>query len=161
MTRLARTRALTGQEWRVLLEAAALTLVAAVAVRGLPLPKAVDLVRACTPGSRSSAPAGTTTPLPLDRLSTLVGWTASRLGAQCLVQAMVLQAILRRRGVAADVVVGAAAGSPPVPGDRTVRRLLSHAWVEHEGTVLMGATGVAYVPICRLGSEAHPDEALA
>jgi hypothetical protein len=161
MTLLARTRALGGGEWRVLLEAAALTPVAALAVRGLPLPKAIGLVRAFSLADPSTPPPGTRVPsLALDRLSTLVEWTASRLGARCLVQAIVLQAILRRRGMRADVVVGAAADpSQPVAGNRSARPLAAHAWVEYEGAVLIGAAEIPYVPLCRLTCDPLVDEA--
>ena len=152
MTLLARTRALTGREWRVLIETAALTPVAAVAVRGLPLPKAVELVLACARCRRPSRPVGGgPTALSADRMATLVGWGASRLGAQCLVQAIVLQAVLRRRGVRSDVVLGVAPGGP-IPAGAPIR-LRAHAWVEHDGAVLMGAVAVPYEPLCRLSGD--------
>jgi Transglutaminase-like superfamily len=155
MTLLARTRALTGQEWLVLLEAAALTPVAAMAVRGLPLPKAVAFVRVVNFGRCVSPLARTDTPLlALDRLSTLVEWSASRFGARCLVQAIVLQATLRSRGVRSDLVVGAAPGeaAQTLEGS-SLRALVAHAWVEHEGSVLMGGAEVQYVPLYRLSSD--------
>jgi len=163
MTLLGRTRALTRQEWRVLLEAAALTPVAAAAVRGLPLPKAVDLVLIVAGCRRPQQAVGAGTPLPsLDRLAALVEWSASRLGAQCLVQALVLQAVLRRRGVRSDVVLGAAPGGPAQ--GRAASGLLAHAWVEHEGAVLMGAAAVpavTYAPLCRLSGDRTGEGALA
>ena len=160
ITLLGRTRALTRPEWRVLLEAAALTPLAAAAVRGLPLPKAVDLVLtvAGCRRRRQAVAAGTSLP-SLDRLATLVEWSASRLRAQCLVQALVLQAVLRRRGVCADVVLGAASGGPAQ--DRAASGLLAHAWVEHDGAVLMGAAAVPYVPLCRLSGDRTGEGALA
>ena len=154
MTTLARTRALTREEWCVLAEAVALTPVAAVAVRVATLPDAAAFVQALNfsrSGSRAKPPDFTLAP---GRLSALVEFGASRLGVRCLVQAIVLQAVLRRRGIRADVVVGttpslrqAAAGGDPV------KRLAAHAWVEYEGTVLMGATGVSYMPLYRLNGD--------
>ncbi len=149
---LHRTRLLTRQEWRVVLEAAALTPLAAVAVRLVPLPSAaafVLTVAGCR-RLRPAADAGAESP-SLDRLAVLVEWIASRCRAQCLVRAVVLQAVLRRRGVRSDVVLGAAAGGP-VP-DRAAGGLLAHAWVEHNGLVFMGAAAVRYVPLFRLSGD--------
>lgn len=163
MTLLARTRTLTRQEWLVLLEAAALTPVAAIAVAGLPLPRAVDFVHAVSRSRRVrlSVRSGLP-PLRLDRLSLLAGWSASRLGGRCLVQAIVLQAVLRRRGVRTEVVVGAAAGGhEDARRPRLQREFAAHAWVEHEGRMLLGAADAPYVALYRLTGDPVPDKVLA
>ncbi len=151
MTTLARTRALTLEEWCVLAEAVALTPPAAVAVRLATLPGAAAFVQALN-FSRTGSPArprGFT--LAPGRLSALVEFGASRLGVRCLVQAIVLQAVLRRRGLRADVVVGTTTRAPQAAtGGDPVSRIAAHAWVEYEGAVIMGATGVSHVPLYRL-----------
>ena len=160
MALLGRTRRLTRHEWRVVLEAAALTPVAAAAVRGLPLPKAVGLLRRVARVRRASRPIGSgVASLTPDRVATLVEWVGSVLSARCLVRALVLHAVLSRRGEPSEVVVGAAPDGP-APGVRG-GGLLAHAWVEHQGTVLMGAAAVPYVAVCRLGGDALEEEALA
>ena len=154
MTTLARTRALTLEEWCVLAEAVALTPVAAVAVRLATLPGAAAVVQSVNfsrSGSRAKPRDVTLAP---GRLSALVEFGASRLSVRCLVRAIVLQAVLRRRGIWADVVVGTAPNVPqPAAGDDSVSRIAAHAWVEYAGTVLMGATSVSYVPLYRLSGD--------
>ena len=154
MTTLARTRALTREEWCVLAEAVALTPVAAVAVRLANLPDAAAFVQALSFGRSGSRVKRRDFTLAPERLSALVEFAASRLGVRCLVQAIVLQAVLRRRGIRSDVVVGT---TPSVPqaaaGGGSVRRIAAHAWVECEGTVLLGATGVSYLPLYRLNGD--------
>lgn len=151
MTTLARTRALTRVEWCVLAEALALTPVAAVAVRLATLPGAAAFVQALgvsRSGSRANPRDFTVAP---ERLSALVEFGVSRLGVRCLVQAIVLQAVLRRRGIWADVVVGTTPSIPQAAaGGDSVSRIAAHAWVEYEGALLMGATVVRYVPLYRL-----------
>lgn len=66
-------------------------------------------------------------------------------GSLCLPQAMALQWMLRRRRLAATVVLGAAAGQ-----DRGSLDTL-HAWVEQDGTILLGDTGGLHQPVLRLG----------
>jgi hypothetical protein len=66
----------------------------------------------------------------------------------CLTQAVLVQALYRRAGRPAELRIGV---------KREGRsRLEAHAWVEHEGTILIGATEAAhgYVPLppFRLGA---------
>jgi hypothetical protein len=63
--------------------------------------------------------------------------------AHCLVKAVVLHWVLRRRGVDSAVVLGVAAGAS-TPS--------AHAWLEHGGRVLLGAGVVPHAPLCRFGA---------
>jgi hypothetical protein len=57
----------------------------------------------------------------------------------CLKKALVLFAMLARRGVKAQVIVGAA---------KTDGKLDAHAWIEHEGRVVLGGPATErYVPL--------------
>jgi hypothetical protein len=72
--------------------------------------------------------------VPAARTAWAVAAAARRLpGTTCLVQALVGEAMLRRRGYAPEVRFGVR--------DRTVSRglLAAHAWVECEGAVVIGA----------------------
>jgi len=151
MTTFARTRALTLEEWCVLAEAVALTPVAAVAVRLATVPGAAAFVQALNFSRSGSHAKPRDFTLAPGRLSALVEFGASRLGVRCLVQAIVLQAVLRRRGIWADVVVGTTPSvAQAAAGGDSVSRIAAHAWVEYEGAVLMGATVVSYLPLYRL-----------
>lgn len=66
--------------------------------------------------------------------------TASRYipGTSCLVKAQACHAMLNRCGYPAEIRVGVLKGSS---------ELQSHAWVECEGTTIMGKNGVPYVEL--------------
>lgn len=85
-----------------------------------------------TPGVEPAMP--TARPVP-ERLAWAVATAARRLpGATCLVQALTADAMLRRRGYRAAVRFGVRAGrGRPHP-------IEAHAWVECEGSVVLGAT---------------------
>jgi hypothetical protein len=117
--------------------AALLLPVAALAIRALRLERALRLVAALP------FPLRATVSTELAPTAHLVHAVTSRLGGGCLTGAIVLHAILLRRGRPALVVIGAA---------RVHGQLRAHAWVEDDGRVLSidGATG--YLALCRIGS---------
>ena len=125
---------LTPAERRVLMDAAMLTPVAALAVRAFRVDRALRFVTAIPllPIRAESVPP--------DRIAAMVSAAASRLGARCLTQALVLLALLRQLDVEAELVIGAARG------DGEFR---AHAWVRQGGHVLIG-DGLLdeYAPLC-------------
>jgi hypothetical protein len=63
----------------------------------------------------------------------------------CLKKALVLFALLARRGVKAQVIVGAA---------KSDGKLDAHAWIEHQGQVIMGGPArERYSTLCRLDGD--------
>ena len=115
--------------------AAALLLVpfAAASGRLVPLPRAVAFMRrvarwlpAC--GVRSCI---STSDVEIQDLTPIVNGTTARVGARCLTRALVLNAVLSRKGIPSQVVVGASTDGG---------QLKSHAWVERDGESLLGST---------------------
>jgi hypothetical protein len=137
MRRFRSAAALSVQEWAVVIEAFVLTPLAAVAVRSLRLDRVVELVAR---GRVRETDADGLSPL---RTAQLVDRVASCLFARCLVKAVVLHGVLRRRGVDSVVVLGLATGAS-TPS--------AHAWLEHGGRVLLGAGVVPHAPLCRFGA---------
>jgi hypothetical protein len=144
MRRLRSAAALSPQEWVVVLEAFVLTPLAAVAVRSLRLDRVVVLFAR---GRVRRADVDASDPL---RTAALVDSVASCLFARCLVKAVVLHGVLRRRGVDSAVVLGFATGAS-TPS--------AHAWLEHGGRVLLGAGLVAHAPLCRFGADSRSETA--
>ncbi len=90
---------------------------------------------------RSSAPAATTSRHSADRIAWAVRVAGRRVpfGHNCLVQALTACLLLRRHGHRAALRVGVARDAQA--------RFTAHAWVECDGTVLVGAPRHAsYVP---------------
>jgi hypothetical protein len=119
--RLARLRSLDPLQWRVLLAALALVPTVQLALRVLGFrPTAGRLAawsdRPVTPASVAEARA----------VAEPVAIVAGRrlVGARCLGRSLVLWFLLRRRGVDAELLIGA---------DATAGVLSAHAWVEVEG----------------------------
>lgn len=56
-------------------------------------------------------------------------------GSHCLSQALTLQVLMSRRGYSCQVCFGVQRGSG--------RDFMAHAWVEHEGAVLIGGDGLS------------------
>ena len=86
--------------------------------------------------------------IPVKRLSWSVQASAKRIpAASCLTQALALHRILARAGHTADVWIGVAKDSS--------NGLASHAWIEHEGEILIGDNGELdrYSPILTWPSE--------
>jgi Transglutaminase-like superfamily len=137
MRRLRSAAALSAQEWAVVIEAFVLTPLAAVAIRSLRLDRVVGLFAR---GRVRAADVDGPSPL---RTAALVDHVASCMFARCLVKAVVLHGVLRRRGVDSAVVLGLATGAST---------LGAHAWLEHGGRVLLGAGIVPHSPLCRFGA---------
>lgn len=119
-------------EWRVALEAAVLLPLAAMAVRACSPARAMRLM------STSRAP--TATWLPPRRVAAITDAVLTLARARCLTKTLVLQRILRRRGVETDVVVGVA---------RDATALAAHAWLEWNGEILIGAGSTNFAPLWR------------
>ncbi len=134
MRRLAKLLGLPRHERVALLEAWTLLLLVALALRLVAFSRIVALARAPW---RTRRPA----PLSVARLLWLVE-VAGRYApctAACLEQALVLSWLLGRRGVATTLRIGVA---------RRDGGLAAHAWLEHEGTVILGrAESGDYAPL--------------
>lgn len=87
---------------------------------GSPVPRGVGRRRLSIEGMR--------------RVTWAVSATARRLpvNATCLVEALAAEAMLRRRGCACDLRLGV------LPPGRGLKPLTAHAWIEHEGVVMLG-----------------------
>ena len=82
-------------------------------------------------------------PVKSDRAAYLVQ-LASRVdpfGATCLKKALVLYALLKRRGLDVKLVIGAT---------KAGEKLDAHAWLEHQGRVIIGESSERYAPLCTL-----------
>jgi hypothetical protein len=131
---LVRVARLPAAERALLLRACVLLPAVAAGLRLLPLKAVLRLLdRPRRPGAALGA----------ERAAALVEAAATRqpLRPTCLVKAIVLHALLRRRGIDAHLVIGAT----PVTGG-----LEAHAWVEHRGVPLGSDTRAGkYPPLLR------------
>ena len=87
--------------------------------------------------------------IPLKRLSWAVQAVARRIpGASCLTQALALRELMARAGHAADLRIGVG---------KDANGLVSHAWLEHKGEILIGDNGDLdrYSPMLAFSSEEH------
>lgn len=127
--RLASVRGLTRAEWRALLLAGALLVVAPLLIRLVPLPRLLS-------PPRRGAGAG----LDPERVARLVTLAARHVpGAHCLPVALVTAWLLARQGLSATLRIGVA---------RHAGRLVAHAWLECLGRPLLDATEPdGYTPI--------------
>jgi hypothetical protein len=129
--KLALLRSLTREQWRVVFESVLLLPFVQISlhVRGF-TPTADMLAR------RSQRPAVPADPADARPLGEAVGLVAGRsvVGARCLARSLVLWFLLRRRGVDAELVIGAEA---PRGGE-----LPAHAWVEVAGEPVNDALDV-------------------
>lgn len=89
------------------------------------------LDRACNPSSRLSVtrPKIEEAALAVSRAGTLVPG-----GKHCLSQALAVRVLLSRRGVPVDVRFGVRRGADSA--------VMAHAWVEHNGRVLIGGSNL-------------------
>jgi hypothetical protein len=125
--RLAELRRLAPAEWRTLLRAWLLLVVAPLLLRVVSLPRLL-----------ASRPAVFGAALPIERVAWLVGVAARYApSAGCLPVALVTARLLARQGTPATLRIGIA---------RDAGHLSAHAWLEREGRVL-GAGGQGYAPI--------------
>ena len=100
--------------------------------------------------SARSAVSSALAQIPMKRLSWSVQASAKRIpGASCLTQALALQRLMVQAGHTADLRIGVAKDGS--------RGLASHAWLEHEGEILIGDNGdlERYSPILAWSSEGH------
>jgi hypothetical protein len=132
MQSLHRYRALGAADQSLVLEAAMLLVVARLGLIGLEFSV---LRRALGRGMRMIGSSRThTSAAPASRIAWAVAAAARRLPFQstCLLESLAADAMLRRRGYASEIRFGV---RPPSGG-----ALAAHAWVEHEGAVVFGAT---------------------
>ena len=142
MNSLAKFRRLTWTERGLLLRA---TFLLGLILAGLKLLSFGTLRRLLDQGREQ--PSG---PPPADAFSPeRVVWAVRAAGRRmpggllCLPQALAVKSLLERLGYRPVLHIGVAA---PAPGD-----LRAHAWVEHEGHILVGAPGAeAYTPLAHL-----------
>ena len=126
------------RERMLLIEAAAWFLAVELALRLVPLRRLLAL---CEWGSRPDASLISVSP---ERASRLVEAAARvyPLRATCLKKALVLYAVLTRRGLSARLLLGTA---------KEDGKFRAHAWVEHEGKVVLGGPGTdRYSLLCGL-----------
>ena len=118
---------LPGTEQRLLIRAAITLVIAKAAVKTMPLG---DARRTVTRLQRRRVPAPSPSP---ERIGWVVA-TAGRIAPglrNCLVQALAAEALLIRAGYACELKIGAAKTGTD--------ELTAHAWVERDGTILVGA----------------------
>jgi hypothetical protein len=116
-------------EWWLRAEAAAMLIIVRLGLRILPYRTARQLL------DRSAGPAAEGPSIEhVRRIARAVTVVARRLrGSTCLVQALAANVMLRRRGLASEISIGVRRS-----GSGTTK-LEGHAWVEHDGTVILGA----------------------
>ena len=128
------------RERMLLIEAAAWFPAVELALRLVPLRRLLAL---CEWGSRpDTSPIG----FSPERASRLVEAAARvyPLHATCLKKALVLYALLARRGLSARLLLGTA---------KEDGKFRAHAWVEHEGKVVLGGQeDSGYLSLCSLDS---------
>jgi hypothetical protein len=115
------------KQW-LLIKAASVLAAVRTLLKVFPFPRVIPWMEAA--GRRSGAPvADAQSPEDLAWAMGVAGGVLPG-GHHCLSQAMALQILMRRRGYSCKVCFGVQkdAGS----------RLAAHAWLEHEGTVLIG-----------------------
>lgn len=128
-----RFRALSAADRRLVVEAAAVLVFVRLGVALLPFSALRVLLdryaRAGSPIPPDAAAPG------VSRFTWAVAAAASRFPVRmsCLVQALAADAMLRRRGVSCRLRIGV---HPRSTGSGALK---AHAWIEHEGAVVLGA----------------------
>ena len=150
MGKLAKARELSGGEWLLLLKVSVLLPMVRCGVRLLPFKTVVALFagKASLDGNRARSNR-----IRPDRLGYLVE-VASRhhfLQPTCLEKSLILFRILRRSGLDPELRIGTA---------KNDGRFEAHAWVEHQGQVLLGGPVERYAPLLTL-EEARRQRQLA
>ncbi len=93
----------------------------------------------------------------LARLVWAVEVTARYLGGSCLARALTLQWVLSRHGVPTRLWVGVKGGA--ASGVANTKPFAAHAWLEHEGKLLIGGTlANGYWRLGHLGGDRAPRE---
>jgi hypothetical protein len=128
MTRLSKFIALAPAERRVLLQALASVTVMRLATWTMPFAR----VRALADRMRSNSVRAGTEILPRERLAWAVNAAGNVVpaGANCLVRALAAEVMLGRYGYPAELRFGV--------GNSTAGGFKAHAWLESEGTVVIG-----------------------
>ena len=135
--RLAKARSLSGAEWLLLVRGFFLLAAVQIGLRLFSFGRLVALLRREDFRSRRSS-------VDPDRAAYLVE-LASRFQLRrpsCLQKALVLYRLLRGRGVRVDLVIRA---------KKARKGLAAHAWLEHQGHIILGAAEAAcYAPLLAL-----------
>ena len=122
----------------LLIKAAAWFPAVELALRLVPLRRLLAL---CEWGSRPDASLIRVSPEQASRLVEAAA-RVYPLRATCLKKALVLYALLTRRGLSARLLLGTA---------KEDGEFRAHAWVEHEGKIVLGGPGTdRYSPLCCL-----------
>lgn len=135
---------LSASDWLLVIQAVGWFAVVEFGLRVLKLKTLLALLQSGRQADREGCGRAPTSP---ERVGYCVD-LASRLHPlrpTCLRKALVLFALLARRGVKAQVVVGTA---------RSDGKLDAHAWIEHEGRVIMGGPATErYSTLCHLDGD--------
>jgi len=126
--RLRKAFRLAASEWTLLVQAAGWFAVVELGLRLVPVQSLLNFL------GRGAAPEITASSLSPERVGRLVD-AASRvypLRATCLKKALVVYALLGRRGFKVKLLLGAA---------KQDGKLDCHAWLEHQGRVVVGGSG--------------------
>ena len=136
--------ALGSSERRLLAEAAAFLAVSRLLVILVPFRwLAPVLARKASPKPLENSP---TAPATTGAIARAVSRAARHVpwNAVCLPQAMAAKAMLRRRGIDAELHLGA--------GFDPAGKLIAHAWLVSDGSIVLGGDGVAGIaPLARFG----------
>lgn len=137
MGRLAKLRRLPAAERGLLLQAFALLWTVRLGLWLLPF----SVVRRFLRGRPARSRVGHASPSPPDRVAWAVLVASGYVPrATCLARALVAQALLRRRGLPAELRIGVARGGG--------RALDAHAWVESGGRIVLGGDELdRYTPL--------------
>jgi Transglutaminase-like superfamily len=129
--RLGRLRSLSCLQWRIVLVSLVLVPLVQLSLKRRGFARTADAL-----ARRSQAAARPSTPDEVRPMARAVNIVANRpmVGAPCLGRSMVLWFLVRRRGIDAELVIGA---EPPKGGD-----LSAHAWVELDGVPVNDVAGV-------------------
>ena len=135
--RLRRAATIARREWRLALETALLTVAMRSALGLVSLVRCFDVVGELVrrlPRGRPIDPA---------RAAHVVELVSGHLGRQaCLTQTLVLYAVLARRAVDAEVVIGTSADGG---------RFAAHAWLRTADRQWLSRGSDAFVPLCAIG----------
>ena len=130
----ARRRRLTSADWRLLAAAALAQVVAAAALRAMPLRRlraGASRIRRVTQFMITGSD---------DRIIWAIEATGRRLGrlSSCLIRALVAELLIDSKGGPTCLKIGVR---------RTAGTIAAHAWLERDDRVLMGATTDEYLPL--------------
>jgi hypothetical protein len=148
MRRLRKLLALTRPERRLLVRAGLLLALIRLSLGRLPFTTLSRLVVGRQPAGRAASPGDA-------RLADDVIWAVTAISRRtpgwttCLTQALTVQAMLARRGLASRLHVGVVRGAQG--------QLEGHAWVERDGRILIGGSAPEvrrFVPLVAFDVEA-------